>query len=126
MAAFSHRRAEITRLTAQELVPRFQVEHRRAPNQRELAALQEQATLRTRVNKDGVIDWDAATRGWQAKAAQKAGVDLASLYRRVTLLGRDGSAPRDANPKLRMRSRERHRRRWKSARVRTRSGRTRT
>jgi hypothetical protein len=91
---------ESGRLTAQDLVPRFQAEHGRAPNQRELAVLQEQATLRTRVNKGGVIDWDAATRGWQAKAAQKAGVDLASLYRRVTRLGRDGSAPRDACPKL--------------------------
>jgi AAA domain/TrwC relaxase len=100
MAAFSHRRAEISKLTAQELVPRFQAEHGRAPNQRELAALQEQATLRTRVHKDGVIDWDAATRGWQAKAAQKAGVDLASLYRRVSRLGRDASAQGDAGPEL--------------------------
>ena len=100
MGVFSHRRAEITKLTAQELVPRFEAEHGRAPNQRELAALQERATLRTRVNKDGVTDWDAAARGWQAKAAQKAGVDLASLYRRVTRLGRDGGAPRDAGPQL--------------------------
>jgi hypothetical protein len=53
MAAFSHRRAEITKVTDQELVPRFQARHGRAPNQRELAALQEQATLRTRVNKEG-------------------------------------------------------------------------
>ena len=52
------------------------------------------------MNKDGVIDWDAATRGWQAKAAQKAGVDLASLYRRVSRLGRNGCAPRDAGPQL--------------------------
>ena len=41
MAVFSHRRAEITKLVDQELVPRFQAEHGRAPNQRELAALQE-------------------------------------------------------------------------------------
>src|SRR6516225_3566658 len=100
MAVFSHRRAEITELTARELVPRFTAEHGRAPNQRELAALQERATMRTRVSKDGVIDWDAAARGWQAKAAAKAGVDLASLYRRVTRLGRDGGAPRDAGPQL--------------------------
>ena len=59
MAAFSHRRAEITKLTARELVPRFKAEHGRVPNQRELAALQEQATLRTRVRKDGVTDCDA-------------------------------------------------------------------
>jgi hypothetical protein len=39
-------------------------------------------------------------RGWQAKAAQKAGVDLASLYRRVTRLGRNSCAPRDAGPHL--------------------------
>ena len=77
MAVFSHRRAEITELTARDLVPRFKAEHGRAPNQRELAALQERATLRTRVRKDGVIDWDAAARGWQAKAAAQAGVDLA-------------------------------------------------
>jgi AAA domain/TrwC relaxase len=100
MAVFSHRRAEITKLTARELVPRFKAEYGRAPNQRELAALQERATLRTRVSKDGVTDWDAAARGWQAKAAAKAGVDLASLYRRVTCLGRGGSAPRDAGPQL--------------------------
>src|SRR5262249_32433378 len=50
--------------------------------------------------KDGVIDWDAATRGWQAKAAQKAGVDLASLYRRVSRLEGNGGAPRDAGPEL--------------------------
>jgi conjugative relaxase-like TrwC/TraI family protein len=100
MAAFSHRRSEITKLTARELVPRFRARYGRVPNQRELAALQEQATLRTRVKKDGVIDWDAATRGWQAKTAKKAGVDLASLYRRVTRLGRDGSAPRDAGPEF--------------------------
>ena len=60
MAVFSHRRAEITKLTARELVPRFKAEHGRVPNQRELAALQEQATLRTRVRKDGVTDCDAA------------------------------------------------------------------
>jgi hypothetical protein len=86
--------------------------------------LQEQATLRTRVHKDGVIDWDAATRGWQAKAAQQAGVDLASLYRRVTRLRRDGCMPRDAGLKL-MRDdimRTVQRRRWRSARVRTPSG----
>jgi hypothetical protein len=100
MGVFSHRRAEITKLTAQELVPRFKAEHGRVPNQGELAALQERATLRTRVNKDGVTDWDAAARGWQAKAAQKAGVDLASLYRRVTRLGRNGGAPRDAGTQL--------------------------
>jgi conjugative relaxase-like TrwC/TraI family protein len=100
MAAFSHRRAEITKLTDQKLVPRFQAEHGRVPNQRELAALQEQATLRTRGNKDGVIDWDAAARSWQAKAAQKVGMDLASLYRRVTRLERNGRAPRDAGPQL--------------------------
>jgi hypothetical protein len=100
MAVFSHRRAEITTLTARELVPRFTAEHGRAPNQRELAALQERATLRTRVRKDGVTDWDAAARGWQAKAAAQAGVDLASLYRRVTRLGRDGGAPRDADAEL--------------------------
>src|SRR6266516_2357572 len=96
MAVFSHRRAEITKLVDGELVPRFQAEHGRPPNQRELAALQERATLRTRVSKGGVTDWDAAARGWQAKAAQKAGVDLASLYRRVSRLERGGCAPRDA------------------------------
>jgi conjugative relaxase-like TrwC/TraI family protein len=100
MAVFSHRRTEITKLVDRELVPRFQAEHGRAPNQRELAALQERATLRTRVNKDGVTDWDAASRGWQAKAAQKAGLDLASLYRRVSRLYRDGHAPRDTDPEL--------------------------
>jgi hypothetical protein len=62
--------------------------------------LQEQATLRTRVKKGGVTDWDAVTRGWQAKAAQKAGVDLASLYRRVSRLERSGRAPREAGPEL--------------------------
>jgi hypothetical protein len=74
MAVFSHRRTEISKLVAEQLVPRFQAEHGRAPNQRELAALQQQATLRTRVNKDGHLDWDAATRGWQAKAVQQVGV----------------------------------------------------
>jgi hypothetical protein len=67
-------------------VPRFWAEQGRPPNQRGLATLQEQATLRTRRGKDGVIDWDAATRGRQAKAARKAGVDLASLYRQVSRL----------------------------------------
>jgi AAA domain/TrwC relaxase len=100
MGVFSHRRGEITTLVGQELVPRFQAEHGRPPNQRELATLQEQATLRTRKGKDGVTDWDAATRGWQAKAAQKVGVDLASLYRRVSHLERNRSAPRDAGPEL--------------------------
>lgn len=100
MRVFSHRRSEITKLVDQELAPHFQAEHGRPPNQRELAALQERATLRTRVNKDGVIDWDAAARGWQAKAAQKAGVDLASVHRRVSSLGRNGQAPRDAGPEL--------------------------
>ena len=42
MDVFSHRRAEITKLMAEELVPRFQAEYGRAPNQRELASLQEQ------------------------------------------------------------------------------------
>jgi AAA domain/TrwC relaxase len=100
MAVFSHRRAEITKLVDQELVPRFKAEHGRAPNQRELAALQEHAALRTRVNKEGLTDWDAAARGWQAKAASRAGVDLASLYRTVSRLERHRRAPRDAGPEL--------------------------
>ena len=76
VAVFSRRRAKITKLVDLELVPRFKAQHGRAPNQRELAALQRQAALRTRVNKDGVTDWDAAARGWQAKAAETAGVNL--------------------------------------------------
>jgi hypothetical protein len=100
MAVFSHRRAEITKLVGEVLVPRFQAAHGRAPNQRELAALHEQATLRTRVAKDGVPGWDEATRGWQAKAAQQAGVDLASLYRRVSRLERGGGTPGDTAPEL--------------------------
>ena len=31
----------------------------------------DQANLRTRRGKDGVIDWDAVTRGWQAKPRRK-------------------------------------------------------
>jgi hypothetical protein len=100
MNVFSHRRDVINEKVAGELVPRFQAEYGRAPNQRELASLMDKANLRTRKGKDGMIDWDAATRGWQAKAAQKAGVDLASLYRRVSRLGRHGSVPRDAEPEL--------------------------
>jgi len=100
MDVFSHRRDVINEKVAGELVPRFQAEHGRAPNQRELASLMDKANLRTRKGKDRLIDWDAATRGWQAKAAQKAGVDLASLHRRVSDLGRGGSAPRDAGPEL--------------------------
>ncbi len=64
------------------------------------AGVADKANLRTRRGKDGVIDWDAATRGWQAKAAQKAGVDPASLYRQVSRLQRNGGAPRDAGPEL--------------------------
>jgi len=48
VAAFSHRRSESTKLVDRELVPRFQAAHGHTPNQRELAVLQEQATLRTR------------------------------------------------------------------------------
>jgi len=100
MDVFSHRRDVINEKVAGELVPRFQAEHGRPPNQRELASLMDKANLRTRKGKDGVIDWDAVTRGWQAKAAQKAGVDLASLYRRVSRLGRNGSVPGDAGSQL--------------------------
>jgi conjugative relaxase-like TrwC/TraI family protein len=100
MDVFSHRRDVINEKVAEELVPRFRAEYGRAPNQRELASLMDKANLRTRNAKSGVIDWDEITRGWQAKAAQKAGVDLASLYRRVTRLGRGGGAPRDASPEL--------------------------
>jgi hypothetical protein len=100
MDVFSHRRDVTNEKVAKDLVPRFQAEHGRAPNQRELASLMDKANLRTRKGKDGVIDWGEITRGWQAKAAQKAGVDLASLYRRVSCLGRNGSAPRDAGPEL--------------------------
>jgi conjugative relaxase-like TrwC/TraI family protein len=100
MDAFSHRRDVINERVDGELVPSFRAEHGRAPNQRELASLMDKANLRTRKGKDSVLDWGAATRGWQAKAAQKAGVDLASLYRRVSRLGRNGCAPRDAGPEL--------------------------
>jgi hypothetical protein len=100
MDVFSHRRDVINEKVARELVPRFQAEYGRAPNQRELASLMDKANLRTRRGKDDVIDRDAATRGWQAEAAQKAGVDLASLYRRVSRLGRNGCAPPDAGPQL--------------------------
>ncbi len=64
MAVFSHRRVEITELVDRDLVPRFRAEHGRAVNQRELAALQEHAMLRTRARKDGVTDWDTAAMGW--------------------------------------------------------------
>src|SRR4029077_6928913 len=74
MDVFSHRRDVINEKVAGELVPRFQAEYGRAPNQRQRAALMDKANRRTRGGKDGVIDRDAATRGWQAKAAQKAGV----------------------------------------------------
>jgi conjugative relaxase-like TrwC/TraI family protein len=97
---FSHRRDVINKTVASELVPRFQADHGRTPNQRELAALVDKANLRTRKGKGGVTDWAAAARGWQAQAARRAGVDLASLYRRVSRLGRDGDAPRDAGPEL--------------------------
>jgi TrwC relaxase len=46
MAVFSHRRTEITKLVDQDLVPRFQAEHGRPPNQRELAPA-ESAALRS-------------------------------------------------------------------------------
>ena len=100
MDVFSHRRDVINETLAGELVPRFQAEYGRAPNQRELAALMDKANLRTRKGKAGAIDWREFTRGWQAQAAQQAGVDLASLYRRVSGLGPAGSAPRDAEPGL--------------------------
>jgi hypothetical protein len=97
---FSHRRDVISEKVAAELVPAFQAEYGRAPNQRELASLMDKANLFTRRGKDGVTDWDVVTRGWQAKAARKAGVDLASLYRRVSRLSGDGCAPRDTQPEL--------------------------
>jgi AAA domain/TrwC relaxase len=102
MDVFSHRRDVISDKVAGELVPAFQAEYGRAPNQRELASLMDKANLRTRKGKgkDGVTDWEEMTRGWQAKAARKAGVDLASLYRRVSRLGSNGCAPRDAGPEL--------------------------
>jgi hypothetical protein len=102
MDVFSHRRDVINDKLAGELVPAFQTEYRRAPNQRELASLMDKANLRTRKGKgkDGVIDWEETTRGWQAKAALKAGVDLASLYRRVSRLGGNGCAPRDTQLEL--------------------------
>jgi hypothetical protein len=100
MDVFSHRRDVINEKVAKELVPRFQAEYGRTPNQRELASLMDKANLRTRKGKDGVTDWAAAARGWQAKAAQRAGVDLASLYRRVSCLERNGHAPRDAGLEL--------------------------
>jgi hypothetical protein len=100
MDVFSHRRDVINEKVAGELVPRFRAAYGRAPNQRELASLMDTANLRTRKGKDSAVDWDAATRGWQAKAAQKAGVDLASLYQHVSCLGPHGDAPRDAGPEL--------------------------
>jgi hypothetical protein len=100
MDVFSHRRDVINDKVAGELVPAFQTEYGRAPNQRELASLMDKANLRTRKGKDGVIDWEKTTRGWQAKAARKAGVDLASLYRRVSRLRGNGCAPRDTQPEL--------------------------
>jgi conjugative relaxase-like TrwC/TraI family protein len=100
MDVFSHRRDVINEKVAQELVPRFRADYGRAPNQRELASLMDKANLRTRKGKDGATDWDAAARGWQAQAAEKVGLDLASLHRRVSRLGRHGSAPRYAGPSL--------------------------
>src|SRR5512142_3217204 len=51
MDVFSHRRDVISEKVAGELVPRFQAEHGRAPNQRELASLMDKANLRTRQGK---------------------------------------------------------------------------
>lgn len=38
--------------------------------------------------------------GWQAKAAHRVGVDLASVYRCVSRPERGGCAPHDAGPEL--------------------------
>jgi hypothetical protein len=100
MDVFGHRRDVINEKVARELVPRFQAEYGRTPNQRELPLLMDKANLRTRKGKDGVTNWEAASRGWQAKVAQWAGVHLASVYRRVPCLERDGHARRDAGPEL--------------------------
>jgi len=127
MDVFSHRRDVINEKVAGELVPRFQAEYGRAPNQRELASLMDKANLRTRTGKDGVIDRDAATRGWQAKPRRR----LVWILRPCTGAYRvwDATAPRRltrAHNSRAMTSRARRTRRWRSARVRTRSGCART
>lgn len=75
MAVFSHRRAPTTKVDRPELMPRFQAEHGHPPSQRELPALQGQATLRT-----------CAKQGWRGR-----------LGRSSPKLAREGDKEADAD-----------------------------
>jgi hypothetical protein len=124
MDVFSHRRDAINDKLAGELVPGFQAEYGRAPNQRELASLMDKANLRTRRGKDGMTDWDAAAGAGRPKPRSGP----AWISRRCTGVCHAWSAtvPRrvtQARISRGMTSRGRRRRRWRSARGRTPSGR---
>jgi conjugative relaxase-like TrwC/TraI family protein len=92
MAVFSSRRASIDAATRM-LASRFEARYGRAPSQRELGELREQANLRTRRGKEhSAIDWDGLSKGWGARLAGTLGVSLAAVAPSVSTLRRSTQA----------------------------------
>jgi conjugative relaxase-like TrwC/TraI family protein len=99
MGVFSSRRASIDAAT-RNLAARFQQRYGRAPSQRELGELREQANLRTRKGKEhGAIDWDGLRKGWAARLAATLGISLAAVAPSVSNLRKTAeAAPRPSGP----------------------------
>jgi len=87
MDAYSSRTVAITEAMP-AAVASWTAKYGRAPNERELLYIRQEATLASRHGKDGgVIDWDALTQQWDARI----GGELASVAPRVSVALRAGT-----------------------------------
>jgi hypothetical protein len=96
MDAYSSRAVAIT-AAMPAAVESWTAKYGRAPNQRELLYIRQEATLASRHGKDGgAIDWDALAAQWDARI----GGELASVALRASPLlgGADGNAARATQP----------------------------
>jgi hypothetical protein len=94
MDAYSSRTVAITGAMP-AAIRTWTLKYGRAPNQRELLYIRQEATLASRHGKDaGAIDWDALTARWDARI----GGELASIASRVSRLRADGRAASVTQP----------------------------
>ena len=78
MRVFSSRRASIT-ADLRERAARFEQRYGRKPSQRELAQLAQASNFKTRVAKEGALDFAQLHAGWADKLARTLGVSLTSV-----------------------------------------------
>ena len=83
----------------QELAARWEAEHGRAPDRRQLLYIQQEATMATRdAKEDGALDWDALLAQAEAKWEETDGTRLADVAGRVSNLRGPGAVRETPGP----------------------------